>query len=83
MLSDENFSLKDSLRQAQNNITNLSLEIQKFQKEKQVEIMERDNLNILITKLKNDLDYKEKQIENCFQTENFIEESKEDLKKVF
>lgn len=83
MLSDENFSLKDSLRQAQNNITNLSLEIQKFQKEKQVEIMERDNLNILITKLKNDLDYKEKQIENCFQTENFIEESTEDLKKVF
>lgn len=77
MLADENFSLKESLKKSQDNLNNLMSDLQKNSKDKQNILNEKDNLHLMISKLENDLEYKEKQIYNILEKNcnEIIEES--------
>lgn len=77
MLADENFSLKESLKKSQEKINNLMNDFHKNANEKQNILSEKDNLQLLISKLESDLKYKQKQIYEVLEkkSEGIIEEN--------
>ena len=87
-MADENFTLKEELKNTQNELVDLKVLLQKNEKEKKRNVLEMEQIVLSVKNLKAELEQKEEQIESFFnlKTKEMMDrnqEKRESFKKVF